>query len=374
LKTRRHNFRPFIWKSSLAILALLPWGCTSELSPHPDVEAAAQLIPGPLREIRILTINVWSGLTYKGFFKIGQYQDDSEKRFGLLVKEIRKIQPDVIAIQEANPLPSYAQVLAKNLNYQFIYRVALGGIRFGSLGIPTNLREGEVILVRKPWSIVDLDRKHLGGNGIATNWFCLHFGDFTQVIFGQAEIDGKRLYVYAVHLHSGPFRGPSLDNAVNRMAQEMPRERIEEARKDVERTIKRRRQEIDTLKEFIDATLPPGMPAILLGDFNTTVESGELDSLLTDGKWVDSYRIKNPKGEGATWDPFRNPNFRRAEVSTRASEILHTYHEQYPSRIDFIFVRNSIPRENILESGLVLTPENGFCASDHYGVLTVLKW
>ena len=374
MNTRKHTFRPLIWGRILFLSALLPLGCTSELPPHADFDTAAQIIPSTLREIRILTINVWSGLTYEGFFKIGQYPDDSERRFGLLLKEIRKIQPDVIAIQEANPLPSYAQVLAKNLNYQVIYRVALGGIRFGSLGIPTNLREGDVLLIRRPWSIVDLGRKHLVGNGIATNWFCFHFGDITQVILGQAEIGGKRLYIYAVHLHSGPFRGSALDNAVNRMAQEMPRERIEEARKDVERTIKRRGQEIATLKEFIDATLPSGMPAILLGDFNTTVESGELDSLLNDGKWVDSYRIKNPKGEGATWDPFRNPNFRQAEVSTRASEILHTYHKEYPSRIDFIFVGSNIPRESILESRIVLTPENGFCASDHYGVLTALKW
>ena len=123
--------------------------------------------------------------------------------------------------------------------------------------------------------------------GQKTPWWKRHrhklvlfpIGDITQVILGQAEIGGKGLYIYAVHLHSGPFRGSALDNAVNRMAQEMPRERIVEAKKDLERTIKRRRQEIATLKEFIDATLPSGMLAILLGDFNTTVESGELDSL-----------------------------------------------------------------------------------------------
>ena len=303
MKIRRHNFRPLIWRCIPLLLALLPMGCTSERPSHIDV--AGELSLALLGEIRILTINVWSGLTYKGFFKIGQYPDDPEKRFRLLVKEIRKIQPDVIAVQEANPLPSYAQRLAADLNYQAIHRVALGGIRFGSLGIPMNLREGDVILVKKSWSIVDLGRKHLGGNGIATNWFCFQFGDITQVILGQAEIGGKGLYIYAVHLHSGPFRGSALDNAVNRLAQEMPRERIAEAKKDLERTIKRRRQEIATLKEFIDATLPSGMLAILLGDLNTTVESGELDSLLTDGKWVDSYRIKNPKGEGATWDPLR---------------------------------------------------------------------
>jgi len=373
LKIRKHIFRPLIQGYILFLSAFLPLGCHLEGSAHAGVETAAEVLPSTSREIRILTINVWSGLTYRGFFKMRQYPNDSERRFELLLTEIRKIQPDVIAIQEANMLPSYAQVLAKKLNYQVIYRVALGGIRFGSLGIPTNLREGDVLLIRRPWSIVDLGRKRLGGNGVATNWFCFHFGDITQAILGQAEVNGKRLYLYAVHLHSGPFQGRALERAVNRMAHEMSREKIEEAMKDVDRTIKRRRQEIATLKEFIDATLPLEMPAVLLGDFNTTVESGELHSLLADGKWVDSYRLKNPEDEGATWDPLRNPNVRRAGIPTSASGILRAYHEEVPSRIDFVFV-NNIPRENILESRVVLTPENGFCPSDHYGVLTVLKW
>ena len=70
------------------------------------------------REIRILTINVWSGLTYKGFFKMGEYQDNPEKRYELLVSEIRKLTPDIIAIQEANPLPRYAKRLAADLDYR----------------------------------------------------------------------------------------------------------------------------------------------------------------------------------------------------------------------------------------------------------------
>jgi len=354
--------------------ALLPLGCTSEFPYHADVQAAGQPVPGALHEIRVLTVNVWSGLTYAGVFKMGLYPDDPEKRYKLLVKEIRGIQPDVIAIQEANPLPSYARRLAEDLNYQVIYKVALGGIRFGSLGLPSNLREGSAILVKKPGSLVDLGKIRLGGSGLATNWLCFHFGDITEVVLGRAEIGGKRLYIYDVHLVSGPFRGPNLDQAVQRMSLEMPRERIEEAMKVIERMIERRKKEIAALKKFIEATLPSGMPAILLGDFNTTVESGELDPLLADGKWLDSYRLRNPNNEGATWDPIRNPNFRRAEVSTKASEILKAFHEQAPSRIDFIFVGSTIPRENILESRVVLTPASGSCASDHYGVLTVLKW
>ncbi|MCJ7630994.1 endonuclease/exonuclease/phosphatase family protein, partial [Candidatus Bathyarchaeota archaeon] len=127
------------------------------------------------REIRILTINVWSGLTYKGIFKMGEHPNNFEKRYQLLISQILKLHPDVIAIQEANLLPHYAKRLATDLDYEVIYSVALGGLRFGSFGIPINMREGQVILVKKPWTITKLGRKCLSGGGIVTNWFAFHF-------------------------------------------------------------------------------------------------------------------------------------------------------------------------------------------------------
>jgi len=328
----------------------------------------------PQQEIRILTINVWSGLTYKGFFKMGRYQDNSEKRYELLVSEIRKINPDVIAIQEANPLPLYAKRLAGDLNYEVIYSVALGGIRFGSFGIPTNMREGQTILVKKPWMIVDLGRKRLSGGGIALNWFCFHFHEITQSLLGRAVIHDKPLYVYNVHLHEGPFKGSALETMLKRLAQEMTKEKVEEAKKAAEKDMERRRVEIANLIKFIEETLPPAMPAIILGDFNTTIESGELEPLLAGGKWIDSFRFKNPNEEGFTWDPQHNPNYRLTGTTETPYDTLHAYHGFHPYRIDFILVNSNIPRDHILESRVVLTPVNGVTPSDHYAVLTILKW
>ncbi len=328
----------------------------------------------PLGEIRILTINVWSGLTYKGFFKMGRYPDNLRGRYELLVSEIRKLAPDIIAIQEANSLPYYAKRLAKDLDYQVIYSVALGGIRFGSFGIPTNMREGMVILVKKPGTIEYLDRKRLYGCGIATNWFSFHFREITQSLLGRAVIHGKPLYIYNVHLHEGPFKGSVLEAMFKRLAPEMAEEKVEEARKATENDIERRQVEIANLIRFVEETLPPDMPAIILGDFNTTSESGELEPLLARGKWVDSFRSKNPHEEGVTWDPMHNPNYRPAETVKDPYGTLHTYHGSHSSRIDFILINSNIPRDHILESRVILTPVDGVSPSDHYGVLTTLKW
>jgi endonuclease/exonuclease/phosphatase family metal-dependent hydrolase len=328
----------------------------------------------PLQEIRFLTINVWSGLTYKGFFKMGEYEHHPDRRYELLVSEIRRLAPDVIAIQEANPLPRYAKRLATDLDYEVIYRVALGGIRFGSFGIPTNMREGQAILVKKPWTITKLGRKRLSGGGIATNWFSFHFREITQALLGKVLIHDKPLYVYNVHLHEGPFKGSALETMLKRLSQEMTKEKVEEAEKVAEKDMERRRVEIANLIKFVGETLPTGMPAMILGDFNTTIESGELEPLLAGGLWVDSFRFKNPHEEGATWDPKHNPNYRPVETTKDPYGTLHAYHGSYPYRIDFILVGGNIPSDHILESRVVLTPMDGLSPSDHYGVLTTLKW
>lgn len=339
-----------------------------------DDEAAAYSPATSPRSVRIVTINVWSGLTYKGIFKIGQYPDNPEERYKSLVMGLRKLDPDIIAIQEANPLPVYVKRLSSDLGYQEIHHVSLCGIRSGPVGIPANLREGEAILVKRPWTLVDLGSGRLAGSGILSDWFCFHVSEITQVILGRAIVNGKPLYVYAVHLHSGPFKGAALDAAVGRLSREMPRDRVGEAMEKVDEDIKRRAREINALLKFINETLPPDMPAVIVGDFNTDERSGELGPILAKGQWVDSFRYSSPGLEGETWDPPRNPNFRQDSTVTDPYSVLSNYHELHPSRIDYILVNKNIPPSLVTESRVVLTPSEGMPPSDHYGLLTVLRW
>jgi len=357
----------------LLLGTLFFFGCASvpplPLDQHEMIEHASIT---PEKEIRILTMNVWSGLTYKGVFKMGEYQNNPEKRYSLLVSEILKLSPDIIAIQEANPLPHYAKRLATDLDYSVIYSVALGGVRFGFFGIPTNMREGSAILLKRPWTFEYLDRRRLRGQGITTNWFCLHFGETTQALLGRVIIHGRPLYIYNIHLHESPFKGSTLETVLERLAREMTKEKVEEAKRVLERDIERRKVEITNLIKFVENTLPAGMPAIILGDFNTTVESGELNPLLAEGKWVDTFGFKNPNEEGVTWDPQNNPNYPLSETSKTLYDTLYAYHRSHSYRIDFILVNENIPKDDIIRSRVVMTPVGGFSPSDHYGVLTTL--
>ena len=83
----------------LVLIAAASWGC-----------ARGGPAGGAVRnELRLMTINVWSGLDYKGTLSMGEYEsgDVREKRFRALAAEIRRLSPDIIGIYEANPLPDY---------------------------------------------------------------------------------------------------------------------------------------------------------------------------------------------------------------------------------------------------------------------------
>jgi hypothetical protein len=56
--------------------------------------------------LKVITFNVWTGLDTDGIFKMEEYESTEirEKRFSHLIREIRNIAPDVIFLQEGNPV------------------------------------------------------------------------------------------------------------------------------------------------------------------------------------------------------------------------------------------------------------------------------
>ena len=85
---------------------LIPALSLSSIHSGPNAEAT---------HLRFLTINVWSGLDYEGFFKYGEYESKLRRgqRFDLLLTQIRELDPDVIFLQEANPVGRYARPLGR---------------------------------------------------------------------------------------------------------------------------------------------------------------------------------------------------------------------------------------------------------------------
>lgn len=60
-------------------------------------------------------MNVWFGLDFHGIIKFGEYETNRTRvaRFHNLTDGFKDQQPDVVGIQEANPLPDYVKKTIK---------------------------------------------------------------------------------------------------------------------------------------------------------------------------------------------------------------------------------------------------------------------
>jgi hypothetical protein len=316
--------------------------------------------------LRVVTINVWSGLDYKGTLKMGEYQDEETRssRTNNLVVQLKELDPDVIAVNEANMLPRYARSLASMLEYDQIYHVGLGGLRIGALGLPSNLREGDVILAKKPRLLKKSGRKLLYGGPVG-NCFSFHFTDATQIIAGRITVGGTVVFIFNTHWHASPFPSKEyfgglaarLDSGVINQIQyeeltakslEGQEWRVSDAYKSI---------------AFIEK-VAQDHPVILLGDFNATADSKEIGVLLNAG-FRDAF-AETGDLPGYTWNGAVNTNIQlQAQVYPEDFWL-----EPTKRRIDYVFYRG--PGLEIQKSEIVLDRESdGIHTSDHFGVLAV---
>lgn len=336
--------------------------------------------------VSILTINVWFGLKERGILRMKPIEPDErrEKRYQILVKELRRLQPDFIAIQEANPIPQYSRRLATDLAYDEIHQVYNGGIKIGRLGIPINLRMGLLVLAKKRFQLRWAGASQISGDrfGIYGDLFCFHFADSRFVMAGVASIEEKRLYVVHAHTYAGPSEDRDVLDLLDRYRNQgkISQEQYRSYLSTLRRVSLRQEQEIEEILAFLKRTAGTE-PAVLLGDFNLTEDSPLMVHLIEEGHLWDTYRIANPEREGITWDSDHNKNtaFSGGVASTRGNLMnvyrqLRAEYDRKSRRIDYIFLNSAFRRDQILESRVVLDqPVDGVHTSDHYGVMTVVS-
>jgi len=336
-------------------------------------------------ELTIVTINVWSGLTYEGIFKMSEYEprEIREKRYSILVNQLQSLNPDIIALQEANKLPHYASRLARDLRMDRIYSVGLGGMKMGCLGIPTNLKEGDAILAKPEWRLKRVRAVRLSGKGIISDVVSFHFSESNQAIVGQIVTEDGPVYIINVHAHAGLVRDIHWSRRVDfwmdsgNYSDADRRDAVHSIYEDV----LRRQSEVRKLLDWISRVLPPDAPIILLGDFNASPDQPEI-RWIGDSGFLDTYSVVNYTGvPGYTWDPGRNVNIQlHYPVSPPDSKLtliqrLRQENQQRAKRIDYIFICPGNLSLDITESRIVLNQtEEGHHPSDHFGVLTRIQW
>ncbi len=299
--------------------------------------------------LTLLTLNVWSGLSYQGLMRVGSWEPPGgfESRYRLLVEQLKDLAPDVVALNEVNPVPAYPARLARDLGYAQVAHPGLSGLRLGRLALPVNLVEGDALLARPDLELRWEGRTQLSGGPVGRHWSC-NFGNATQVIGASIRTPQDRLYLLNTHwsvcLSARDYQN---QQGYRDSSQSSPQARQAHAR-----AAQRRWQESTRTLAAARRWVPPGAPAVLLGDLNAPPNTPEIELWHREG-WTDAYAALHPGEAGVTWDEATNPHI---QPGARAAE-----------RLDYVLVSGPLK----LESASVVLDQPPH-PSDHYGVLVTL--
>ncbi|HDP80514.1 MAG TPA: hypothetical protein ENN21_06690, partial [Spirochaetes bacterium] len=269
-----------------------------------------QKSPDAVRKtLTVMTINVWSGLDYKGTLKMGEYENEERrnKRYRALLAEIAEKSPDIIGINEANFLPGYARTLAADAGYDVIYHVGVAGLKVFRVGLPWNLKEGDCILAKKDLGLQWVGRKQLSGGGFIWNNLSFHTADATQVVVGRIRVNGVDIYAAVTHWHASPANTIEMKKKLNELKKKWgyTDSQLDDAERKLIEDQQWRMEEARLMAAYLREVVPAGAKLVVMGDFNAVVESPEVKLFLDSGYW-DAYR--GPRGY--TWDPV-NENIKK---------------------------------------------------------------
>lgn len=322
-------------------------------------------------ELKALVINVWSGLAYKGIGRMRSHEtsDMREQRFQALVSELTRLQPDLIGLNEANPLPHYVTRLSNELGYDNLWHMGVSGLRLGPWGVPVNLREGDAILARHGLGLSSVSQRKLMGTGFVHKHASLHISDLTQAVLGRVRVEGRDVFVAVTHWHLTP-RFQDAEHLLEELRRTYgySERACRKARCRYARDQEQKRQEAMRLVAWLRRHVPRQAPLLVMGDFNARPDWPEMALVRASG-----LRDVLPAEDHYTWDPLANDNLLRYQPLPAEQRFVCPYHhlrmlfEKEPRRIDYILVNDHI---DVMHAEICMhTRHQGVHASDHFGVL-----
>ncbi len=314
--------------------------------------------------ISVATVNAWSGLTHQGLLGVREYEDPATRsfRFDLLANGLLELRPDVIALQEANPLPRYAERISAVLpTYDVLSRVRQAGVRIGPVGLPANLREGEVILAHPARMIENSVARQLVGPG-AGNIAAFQLGAGSHLFGARIRAGGRAVHVFTTRWTPSPQADPErLVEIVGRYASGyIPGSELSSiVSRAVEGAERRRREARETVAHINE--LAGREPVILMGSFFALPTSEEI-RILREAGFIDLWEVAGP-ASGFTFDATTNANIIRHGLASHPDER---------TRYDYIFIRGDglVPEQIRM---IFNTPTYGVHASAHYGLYATIR-
>jgi hypothetical protein len=200
-------------------LFLVVWLALSVLScggPSPSVSGSngVQSVSGPRPDVfKVLTYIALHGLA-TGRFGVspGEAPEQNESRFQLLLAQLAHERPDVVFLQEVNPLPQRAEryvfaLKERGLDYAQVHQVDACGMRATeSAALFTELNNGLAILAKRELELQKLMGLKLSGDlGRCQSTAGFRLGELRYGLIAEIRMpgSGERYLVASTHLHSG---------------------------------------------------------------------------------------------------------------------------------------------------------------------------
>ena len=273
----------------------------------------------PLPRITILTYNTLHGLVPSGLrVKAGESKEARQARLDLQFRQLSVIQPDVMLLQEVNPLPEIADTYIKamkgfGLHYRAVHQVDACGVRLApGLAVVPGLNNGLAVLAKAPLRLRKVKGLKLsGGFGGCSDFVGLQTGELRYALIAEVENPGtgRKILAISLHLHSGIERNAFFVQKINEAVDQgkVRREDFERVIDAMEQDQERRLGEIRVLVKEMQRLQAEGtyLGAIIGGDFNFEPDDPEYRELERAGL-RDTYTIASTKTDVYSLDPQRN--------------------------------------------------------------------
>jgi endonuclease/exonuclease/phosphatase family metal-dependent hydrolase len=350
--------------------------------------------------VTVLTYNTLHGLEPSGLtVQASESKEARQARLALQFRELSVIQPDVMLLQEVNPLPEMAEryvtaMKGVGLQYASVHQVDACGVRLApGLAIVPGLNNGLAVLAKAPLLLRKVQGLKLsGGIGRCDDYMGFQTGALRYALMTEIENPntGRKLLTVSLHLHSGIERSAFFIQKISEAVEQgkVRREDFDGIVAAIEQDQERRLNEIHVLlKEIEKLTAQETYVGVLVGgDFNFEPDDPEYRELERAGL-RDIYAMASPETEVYSLDPQRNviagqgvrevPSTLRAALKRLPEGLQEKILEGYQKgisearRVDFLFL---MTRPSDAPKGCFRQePFGGHDAvsepgSDHYGV------
>ncbi len=344
--------------------------------------------------MKILTYNLWHGLTPSSAVSMEYLEPEARRRQRLLMqlKLIKSLEFDLGLFQEVNPLFERASELEAETEKSTTYQSDLVGIKILGMGLPNFLNSGLLTLAEGKYHLRRVRGVKLSGPGrsFVSPWLSFQLKEERYALLSEfLHPQWGRGLVVNTHLHHGLELTDPLTEEIRTASKEfglsstVENEIFDRLLKGNERRLKEMKRLIDEVMKIQDR-----YNVILIGgDFNARPES-EVGQLLKEYDFKDSFTMQSEVSEAYTYDRERNSANHKLQarfpltvrfedlsfskkITLGLREIL-TRHEHSQRRIDQVWVKSSFRFKSKVEL-IGLEEEAGFAPSDHFGYLVSLE-